>query len=135
MTYAYDPKFPDVDLYEHLEKIRPRPVMWIGVKDIFILEAHIGGMTTLSHNSLCNGPKVYNLISEPDFDGHDDQEGFAEFVRRRRHTNAPKMQWAKALVLAALHEHGLDTAGPEARAHAVDLFFEDLDQFRKHHDS
>lgn len=130
MTYNYRPGFPDVDLYEHLEKIRPRPRMWLGEKNIQLLAAWIGGMKTLSHDSLCNGPKVYNLVSNPDFDKEtDDQPGFSDFVRERYDLGEKWIHWSKSLVQAELK---LDSSlmVSEAVSQAVDRFFTDLDEFK-----
>jgi hypothetical protein len=127
MTYQYDPHLPDVDLYEHLEKIRPRPVMWLGKKDIHRLAAWIGGMVTISHNSLGNGPKVYNLVSKPDFEGVSDEEpGFSTFVRKKYGLGKTTVHWADGL--ARVEQEFVMSIPAEERA--VDRFFRDLDEFR-----
>jgi hypothetical protein len=131
MTYNYRSGFPDVDLYEHLEKIRPRPRMWLGEKNIYFLAMWIGGMETLSHDSLCNGPKVYNLVSEPDFNREcDEQPGFSDFVREKYDLGDKFVPWCKGLVQAELK---LDSKlmVNKAISQAVDRFFIDLDEFRK----
>jgi len=121
--------YKTVDLYELLDRRRDRPAMWLGSKDIRALNAYIAGVETLSHSSLGNGPKCYNLKADPEF------EHFTRFVREK-YGHTDYIHWVDALIQAEISAEDSDAwddvpEGPEARA--VDRFFRDLDEYRGAH--